>query len=55
MGWTKAIIVSELGIHVNIQQIETGEFYSYVYRCVCKTDTNVYHSSGHPALEKLGS
>ena len=40
---------------MNIQQIESGEFYSYAYWYVCKTDTSVYHSSGHPPLEKLGS
>ena len=42
------------GIHVNIQQIESGDFYYYRYWYVCKTDTNVYHSSGYPLFEKLG-
>ena len=39
-------------IYVNIQQFESAEFYSYPQWYVSKTDTNLYHSSGHPPLEK---
>ena len=40
---------------MNIQYIKSGGFYSYAYWYFSKPETNVYHSSGHPPLEKLGS
>ena len=43
------------GIHKNIEEIESGEFYSQAYRYICKTDTNVYLNNDHLLLKKLGS
>ena len=46
-------IMSRHGISVNFS--DNHNHYIYAYRYVCKTDSHVLHSTGHPDLSAIGS